>query len=125
MSAPLSSNPTPTPSILASIKNAKGFAGSVLVIEPVDTNAQFCKAAEFRFSFTSGVPITQRPLPGGVHFRFHKRSKASLAEAAALASDQGKRFVLAWSFCKEYIPLITLSQTSTQVSLVPSALSRE
>ena len=125
LSAPLSSNPTPTPNIDASIRKAKGLAGSNLVIEVVDTKAQFCRAAELRCSLTIGVPITHSPRPGGVHLRFHRRSKASLADEAALASDQGRRFILAWSFCREYIPLITRSQTSVQVSLVPSSLSLE
>ena len=35
---------------------------------------QFCKAAELRCSFTNGVPITQSPRPGGVHFRVNRRS---------------------------------------------------
>ena len=107
------------------MRKANGLAGSVLFIDPVDTKAQFCKAAELRCSLTNGVPITQSPLPGGVHLRLKRRSKASLAEAAALASDHGRRLSLAWSFCNEYIPLMTLWQTSTHVSLVPSGFKRE
>ena len=125
LSAPLSSKPTPTPSMEASIRKANGLAGFNLVIDSVDTKEQFCKAAEFFCSFTRGVPITHRPLPGGVHFRFHRRSNASFAEACALASFQGRRLDFAWSFCREYMPLMTRSHTSTQVSLVPSSFNRE
>ena len=107
------------------MRNANGFAGSTLFIEPVDTKAQFCNAAELRCWLTIGVPMTHSPRPGGVHFNSKRRSKASLADDAALASDHGKRLVLAWSFWSEYIPLMTLSHTSAHVSLVPSSFSRE
>ena len=125
LSAPLLSNPTPTPSMLASIKNANGFAGFNLVISLVDTNAQFCKAALFFCSLTTGVPIIHRPRPGGVHLKLNNRSKASLAEACAFESFQGSRLDLQWSFCKEYMPLTMRSHTSTQVSLVPSSFNLE
>ena len=91
MSAPLSSNPTPTPNIDASIKKENGFAGLSFVISIVETKAQFCNAAEFLCSLIRGVPIIHSPRPGGVHFKLNKRSNASLAEAAALESDQGSR----------------------------------
>ena len=94
LSAPKSSKPTPTPSIDASIRNANGFAGSFFVISRVETKAQFCSAAEFFCSLTNGVPITQSPRPGGVHFKLNKRSNASFADAAARVSDQGSREVL-------------------------------
>ena len=81
LSAPLSSNPTPTPSIDASIKKANGFAGLNLFISPVETNAQFCSAAEFFCTLTMFVPIAHKPRPGGVHLRLNSLSKASLAEA--------------------------------------------
>ena len=79
----------------ASIKKANGFAGFSFVISVVETNAQFCSAAEFLCSLTIGVPITHSPRPGGVHFNWNNRSNASLADDAALASDQGNRWDLA------------------------------
>ncbi len=39
--------PTPTPNIDASMRKANGFAGLYLFISPVETKAQFCRAAEF------------------------------------------------------------------------------
>jgi hypothetical protein len=36
------------------------------------------------------VPITHSPRPGGVHFKWNKRSNASLAEAEAFASHVGQ-----------------------------------
>ena len=63
------------------MRKAKGLAGLFFVISLVETKAQFCKAAELRCSLTKGVPITQSPRPGGVHFRLNSRSYASFAEA--------------------------------------------
>jgi hypothetical protein len=124
-SAPLESKPTPTPSMEASIRKANGPVGSTLVMSPVLTNAQFCRAAELRWTMTSGVPIIQRPRPGGVHLKVNIRSKASCAARAALWSFQGSRLVLQWSFWIENMPSITRRQTSCQRSLVPSSLRRE
>lgn len=72
--AALVSKPTPTPSMDASMRNVNGAAGSSAVMSRVETNAQFCSGAELPSSFTSGVPITHRPRPGGVHFNSNSRS---------------------------------------------------
>ena len=76
---------------LEDVIDKNGFAGLSFVISIVETKAQFCNAAEFLCSLIRGVPIIHSPRPGGVHFKLNKRSNASLAEAAALESDQGSR----------------------------------
>src|SRR5690606_21160629 len=124
-SAPLRSKPTPIPSIDASIRNPNGSAGLSDAISPVDTNAQFRRAALIFCSLTSGDPILLRPRPGGVHLKWNIRSKASFAVRWALASFHGSRLALTKSFWIENMPSITRRQTSTHVSLRPSSLIRE
>src|SRR5690606_14242341 len=109
----------------ASMRNPNGSAGLSDAISPVDTNAQFWRAALFFCSLTRGVPIIQRPRPGGVHLKWNIRSKASFAVRWALASFHGSRLALTKSFWIENIPSITRRQTSTHVSLRPSSLIRE
>ena len=74
--APFVSNPTPTPSIEASMRKQNGFENSFVMLS-VETKAQLFKAAKSFFSSVIGVPIAQSPLPGGKNFMLKMRSYIS------------------------------------------------
>ena len=72
----------------------------------VDLKAQLNRPAAVRSS-TNFVPIIHRPRPGGVHFRWKRRSNASLAVFCALASFHSSPNVTTCCFCILNIPSTT------------------
>ena len=86
--APRVSNPTPTPSMLMSMRKVKGAAKFCRMFS-VLRKAQFISAALPVRSMES-VPMAHRPRPGGRNLKVKMRSYMSCADRCALRSLHGR-----------------------------------
>mmetsp|Transcript_30235 Transcript_30235/g.48468 ORF Transcript_30235/g.48468 Transcript_30235/m.48468 type:complete len:206 (+) Transcript_30235:538-1155(+) len=119
------SNPTPTPSMEASIRKQNGsdtfFEGLVLV----ETKAQLFSAAYTPLSSVNCEPIAHNPRPGGKNLKLKMRSNISSASICFLLSSQPSPLDCSQPFCILKVPSTTRCTVSCQSSFSPSSLTLE
>mmetsp|Transcript_25581 Transcript_25581/g.89144 ORF Transcript_25581/g.89144 Transcript_25581/m.89144 type:complete len:375 (+) Transcript_25581:2247-3371(+) len=124
VSAPRVSNPTPTPSIDASMRKQNGRDGLSFTLS-VLTNAQLFSAANRRRSSVSADPMAHSPRPGGMNFMWKMRRYISCADVCARHGFQPSWCVSIHRFCMLYVPLTTRSTVWYHCSFSPLGSTRE